>query len=131
MAEEFTRNPDLFDYLAAEDRDLGFHSDRAWTTPDKALAAAFQVLNLADWAQTRQAARRPELYQEKGSNWLIGDHPSTGKVNLLMAAAALGQPLIADRLSGPWRDIFQALTIGGKATTVNNNRQLGLDIMRW
>ena len=131
MASEYARNSDLFDYVAAENRDLGHHSDRDWTTLDKSLALAYQLVNAADWTQTRQIARRPSRYYEKDAGWLIGEHPTRRRVNMLFLTNALLQPLIANMLENPWRSLFQTYTVGSRIPTVLDNKGRDLDIVRW
>lgn len=81
---------------------------------------------LADWNQSRQIARHPEIYHEK--NPIIGRHPSTRRVDLYFAGAILGLNaldwIMPDKPSnGLWLGV---IVIEG--ATLHNNLGIGLRI---
>ncbi len=132
-AQEFVKDEKLFDYTP---KDQGYHSDNKWSGTDKSLEAAYQILNAIDWAQTRQIARQPEKYSEAGTDQygsasIIGEHPSRNAVNAWHLVKALGHPAIVNKLSEPWKSIFQALTVGTTGSAVKNNNKIDLDMIRW
>lgn len=132
MADEFTRNPDLFDYVTAENRDLGIHGEAdptKWTGADKLLEGLYLGLWLADYNQTRQISRQPDKYNEL--NPILGPQPSKGRVNAYFAANAVLHPAFMNLWPSSVRKFFQAASIGYQANSVKNNADLGLDIVRW
>jgi hypothetical protein len=154
MAEEFKKDPKLFDYSKTpEKRNQGFSSlvpggdlgeapdtpvqksKNPWSMTDKALLAAYEATNAADWAQTQQISRTPEKYFETrfptGSANVIGTHPSRDKVNLLMGAQALGVPVLADQLPSGWRKVLLGALLAGKIKAVKGNASINLDAARF
>ena len=131
---KYEKDPKLFNYSENENRDLGYHSPRLSGT-DKGLIAAFELLNAADWTQTLEGARTKGNTEapmsQGGSAEIVGTHPSKQRINLMMGTEALAYPAIVSNLKEPWRSIFQALMIGGKAAAVKNNQSIGLDAYRW
>jgi hypothetical protein len=135
---KYEKDPKLFNYSENENRDLGYHSPRLSGT-DKGLIAAFELLNAADWTQMQEARRDPRYaghdresdFSHGGSSELIGKRPSRDKINAMIGTEALVYPVIVSNLKEPWRSIFQALMIGGKAAAVNNNKSIGVDAYRW
>jgi len=53
-------------------------SSRDWTRTDTILASVYVAAQVADWSQTRQICRYPNLHE---SNPFLGDHPSAGAIN--------------------------------------------------
>lgn len=89
-----------------------------------ALKVAGNLLLLADWNQTRQIARHPELYRE--NNPILGRHPSTRRVDIYFAGAIIGLNaldwVMPEALSdGLW---FGVIVIEGIAT----QRNLGIGL---
>ena len=97
-----------------------------WRTEDTYRETAFQVLNVIDWGQTRTTALHPELYQEDESAWVIGKHPTTGKVDAYMAESAVLHFIVAYYLPESWRVPFQYITIGGKLNATIGNASIGI-----
>jgi hypothetical protein len=129
----YQKIPELFDYNKPAIEE--YHTSSA-SKKDIPAAVLYEILNAADWAQTRQIARNPEKYYEKdfannGSSEFIGSHPSTGKVNGWHLLKAVGQPYIASKLPEPYRSLFQSVSLGMAGSTVKNNVTLGLDAVRW
>ena len=104
-----------------------------------ATEAAWQILNYADWMQTRQIARDPDRYREH--NPILGDHPSLEAVNVYMVvgsaahlAASYYIPEVMQAAGAPdsWvknsRAVFQYVTIGLTAGCVANNYAIGLRV---
>lgn len=135
---EFIKVPELFDYN--QPRIEEYHTPRL-SKKDKSLIAIFELLNAADWTQTRQIARQPEQFSEAGSaRMFLGKKPSKGRVNSLFAIEALGYPWLVNEIDG-WnvnagdrealKNLLHAFSILGKGKAVSNNLGLGLDIFRW
>lgn len=99
-----------------------------WTPVDSYREATFQVLNVIDWGQTRYIAKNPDRYYEKESAWIIGEHPSTGRVDAYMAQSAVLHLAISYLLPRDWRDAFQYITIGGKLNATIGNDSIGIKI---
>ena len=137
---DFEKKSELFDYAP---RDLGLHS-QDFSNTDKGMLAVLELLNLADWTQTRQIARKPtewvdtpygpqlkENWESGSAQTFIGKHPSRGEVNALFGIQALLYPLIAKYLPDPFRKVGLAFQIGAVGNTVNKNKNLGLDVIRY
>jgi len=102
-----------------------FASD--WTTEDTAWQAAYMVLHVADWGQTRDIARREdEGYYE--TNPILGRHPSLKRVDTHFAVTALAHTAISYALPPDWRRRWQMVTIGVEAGFVSYNYSIGLKI---
>lgn len=103
--------------------DLGGGS--AWSSEDKIRQALALSLLGADWAQTRTIAKNPQQYHE--TNPILGEHPSSGRVNNYFAASALGHTLLMNALPPKWRKWGQYGLIGLEAPTVGKNKfQVGI-----
>ena len=95
-----------------------------WTSADTVAQGAVTALLIADWGQTRYIALNPQDWHEKNS--LLGEHPSSGKVNDYFAAAIVGHAAISYLLPKDLRHGWQYVWIGIEANTVQNNRSLGI-----
>jgi hypothetical protein len=106
---------------------------------------AWQALNVADTVQTLQVAQHPQCWREANplSRALIGEHPSSGEVGVLMVTYAYTHAAISTWLDaktraaidndsgarGAWytgRIIWHVAGLLTKGTTVANNANLGL-----
>ena len=94
-----------------------------WTQADWNRQFAYTVLDLADWAQTRYIATRPQFHE---TNRFLGEHPSLGKVNNYFAATLAAHWLITDLLPSRYRPVWQYGTITFEAYFVLHNRSLGV-----
>jgi len=99
-----------------------------WRTEDTYREAAFQVLNVIDWGQTRYVAEHPDQFYEKESQQFIGQHPTTGRVDEYMAESAVLHYIVAYYLPQSWRTPFQYLTIGGKLNATIGNASIGIKV---
>ena len=72
-----------------------------WTKADTARQAAFVTVTAMDWMQTRQIAQNPDKYREL--NPILGEHPSTGEVDVYFAAAIAAHTGIAMALPPDYR----------------------------
>ncbi len=102
--------------------------DNTWRTENRRLETAYQIVHAVDFAQTLQIENRPELRE---SNWLLGDHPTKGKIFVGYMVTAYGHTLITDQLDKRNAPVWvcrtwQALTILDAANAVRGNYQLGL-----
>lgn len=95
-----------------------------WSSADTAREAVYLTLHTIDWGQTRYAAKHPDRFHE--INPLIGEHPSINHVNKYMVTSALLHVTVANVLPPPWRERFQYVTIGIKASLVAYNFSAGV-----
>ena len=88
--------------------------------------AAFVGLALLDWNQTLQIAKHPKEYKE--TNAIIGEHPSVGRVNLLMPTGIALHALVTYALPRKYRSFWQYVWIGEEAACVYQNWRMGLAV---
>jgi hypothetical protein len=120
------RNYALYDY---QPRDLSLRTNSEGIgNTSKILAALFALAHAADWAQTQHISRNPEKFYEKEMDMFMGRHPSEGRVNGVMAIEGLIKGLGPLFLPSGYREGAQALTIGGKANVINQNRKIGIGL---
>jgi len=107
-----------------------------WTKGDVALEVAWGVAHIVDWGTTRDLSKRYDegLYE---TNFILGRHPSTSKVDLYMGACMVLHPMVTDLLPKhattlgiDWnpRAAWQYVTIGVSAGAAGSNLSLGLHI---
>ena len=139
---EYQKIPELYDYDAKK---VESYSTPKYPKKDLASMLLYQGLNLADWRQTSRIVRDNKTHGNEnsgkvpyfernfpnGSAELIGKHPSQTEVDIIHLVKALGQPYITNKLSEPYKSIFQALTVGMAGNTVKNNLQIGLKAYKW
>lgn len=116
-----------------------------WTQGDSIRQGAIVALQTADYLQTRTIAVEmvPESYTERpnGSserfyahprwretNPMLGEHPTTGQVNIFFAAGIIGNAVISYALPPRYRAWWQAASIGLEGYYVGRNYQAGI---RW
>lgn len=97
-----------------------------WTADDTKRQAVYYVFHVIDWGQTRYIADHPKQYYEL--NPIIGEHPTTGRVDGYFLATALLHTGIAYVLPSDWRKGFQYVTIVFEAGVTNRNRNIGVKI---
>ena len=95
-----------------------------WSHEDVAREVGYMILHGRDWAQTRTIAKNPQEHSEL--NPILGEHPSTGKVNNYFLATGLGHIALAHVLGSDWRKYFQYGTIGLEAVVTQRNKQRGI-----
>lgn len=97
------------------------HAGEPWDAVDATLGATAAAALVVDWRQTREI-RAPMIE----TNRILGEHPSTARIDGYFIGAALVGYLIADALPRPWRRAF--LTGGAviELTVVRKNRLIGL-----
>lgn len=91
-----------------------------WSSEDIARQAAALGLLGADWGQTRAIAKNPTQFSE--INKILGEHPSSGRVNNYFAASMIGHTLLMNALPPEWRKWAQYGTIGLEAPVVGRNK---------
>jgi hypothetical protein len=105
--------------------------DRQWSTENRRLEVAYQVIHAADAVQTLQMTNRSDL-KEGNSAWLLGEHPSAGKVWVWYLGTAYAHTFVTDALderAPRWVcRAWQVVTIGDAANAVYGNYQLGLKV---
>ena len=87
---------------------------------------AFVGLAVLDWNQTLQIAKHPDRYSE--TNPVIGNHPSTERVNLLMPAGIVLHALVTYALPRTYRPFWQYVWIGEETACVYQNWKSGLTV---
>jgi hypothetical protein len=110
-----------------------------WTRADTAFQLGVISLQVADWGQTRAIANgytsdyidgngvpRTKTYYE--TNVLLGQNPSTGRVDAYFAASILGHTAVAYLLPQPYRRIWQSLFFVVEAHFVIRNDSIGLKV---
>lgn len=106
--------------------------NRKWTSLDTGLQVTYTFLHITDWSQTLHASRRrsyrnqPLCYRE--TNPVLGDNPSTGRINSYFASTLLLHSAIAYILPKPYRTIWQSFWIGAEYSAVQQNREYGLGV---
>ena len=92
---------------------------------DLGLELAFQVALYADYRQTKQIAENPDRYHE--TNPILGEHPSTSRVRNYMLLGGAAHWAISELLpKGPYRTIWQGVTLGVELSVVQSNVRIGL-----
>ena len=86
----------------------------------------FVGLAVLDWNQTLQIAKHPDRYSE--TNPVIGNHPSTERVNLLMPAGIALHALVTYALPRKYRPFWQYVWIGEETACVYQNWKSGLTV---
>jgi hypothetical protein len=97
-----------------------------WTRLDYSLAVGAATLMALDWGQTRYAARNPSRYSER--NPMMGDHPSTARVDQYFALASLlmvGATYILPRSE---RRVFLSGVIVVETSAVVSNYRIGVKV---
>jgi hypothetical protein len=100
-----------------------------WSSADTTRQVLFTTVLALDWAQTRYIATHPENHREK--NPIIGEHPTTGRVDGYFASSALihwsVSYLLPDKYLGiKWRSIWQNISIGVETGVVARNYRMGV-----
>ena len=99
---------------------------QAWTTLDYSLAAGAATMMALDWAQTRYGARNPSRYAER--NPVMGEHPSTAKVDRYFTAASLLMAGVTYALPRTQRRLFLAGVLVVETSVVFSNHQIGVKL---
>jgi hypothetical protein len=98
----------------------------AWTALDYSLAGGAATMMALDWAQTRYASRHPTRYSER--NPVMGEHPSTAKVDQYFAIASLLMAGVTYILPRSERRLFLSGVIVVETSAVVNNYQIGIKL---
>lgn len=97
-----------------------------WTDEQVGQVLVLATLTAADWAQTRNIARHPQVWHE--NNPLLGPHPSVAEVDRHFVASALIGAAILHALPTRYRDAALAAGIVVEAGCVANNLRIGVGI---
>lgn len=100
------------------------YSAHAADLRDTVFRGASTALLIADWGQTREAAKHPDKYIE--TNPILGRHPSLGKVNLYFATGIAINFLAVPLLPGKLAPMFHSGVIMLELKTVLGNRAVGI-----
>lgn len=104
-----------------------YAQDRSWTKLDITLEVACEASLVADWGQTLDLSNKAATDQRlTEDNLFLGNRPRRGRVNLYFLSWLILHPIIADRLPGRVRTVFQCLTIGYEASIIGHNTSVGL-----
>ena len=107
-----------------------------WTRADTMREVSWQLINVADWSQTRQFehtgcdgkynSQSYSYHNER--NPMVGRNPSQGRINTACLAAALLHLGVSMALPPGGRCQFQVVTIVLSASAVTYNYHLGIKI---
>ena len=97
-----------------------------WTQEDTHYQAAFVAAALADWGQTLCIANNPDRFYE--TNFLLGRHPSSQKVNTYFPVAIALHTAVAVALPPKYRRTWQLVWIGIESSMVLNNASIGIKL---
>lgn len=98
----------------------------SWDTTDKALGVAAVTALSLDWGQTRYIAQSHHGYYEH--NVVLGDHPSSGRVDAYFVSAIVGTLLIGNALAPRHRKAFFIGVIAFELIATTRNRTLGIKV---
>jgi hypothetical protein len=101
------------------------HSDD-WSSADTHRELGYLALHITDLAQTRYAAKHPELQYE--TNPLLGKHPNVRQIDSYMLLTGIVHTGISYLLPSEYRKAFQYITIGLEVGTIHNNYSTGLKV---
>jgi hypothetical protein len=99
---------------------------QAWTALDYTLAGGAATMMALDWAQTRYAARHPSHYSER--NPMMGEHPSTAKVDQYFALASLLTVGLTYVLPRRERRLFLSGVLVVETSAVVSNYRVGVKV---
>jgi hypothetical protein len=100
-----------------------------WSQTDSVFQVASIVALAADWNQTRQIAKSPQIYYEDGvAEVALGKHPSVSGVNWYFAGSMILNTAVAYAIPNPYRRMFQVGTIVYEAYWINHNYGIGIRI---
>jgi hypothetical protein len=91
---------------------------------DFARQAAYTVVTVADWAQTRYIARHLDQFYE--TNPLLGREPSIGRVNNFFCASLALNAAVALALPARYRPVWQYGSIVYEFYLVRGNARIGI-----
>jgi hypothetical protein len=94
-----------------------------WTAADVARQITVQTLLAVDWSQTITTSRDPGLTEV---NPILGEYPSSGRVDKYFAAWMVAHPLISHILPATMRRHWQHAALVVQAGAVGNNINLGI-----
>lgn len=97
-----------------------------WTKEDTIREAAYLVLHVVDWGQTRNIVHRDSEYNE--DNPLLEQSPSIKRVDSFFAFGAIAHVTVSYILPRVWRESFQYSTAGFEAGVVFKNNSIGLRV---
>jgi hypothetical protein len=95
-----------------------FAAHDEWTADDTKRQAAYLLVYVADWNQTRYIATHKNIME---INPILGEHPSVSRVDGYFMAVAVIHTGIAYLLPAEWRKAFQYVTLGFEAGIVTGN----------
>lgn len=96
-----------------------------WRTADTWREVTYLTLHVIDWAQTRNISRNPEEWSEQW-NKVLGEHPSTARVDRYFAFTAIAHIGIVRALPKEWRAPFQYVTISVEVVSDVHNYTFGI-----
>jgi hypothetical protein len=94
-----------------------------WSEADKYREATYLTFHTLDWAQTRYISKHSEYYE---INPILGEHPSTQKVDTYFVLTGLGHVAITHYLPSKYRSVWQWSTIALEAALVIHNKRIGI-----
>ena len=95
-----------------------------WTKVNTTLEAVNLSVNVVDYLQTKRIADNPDRWYEK--NHFLGEHPSTGQVNIIFPLLYLTKLTLSVVTPNPYRYYLQGLWIGISGETIRENYNKGI-----
>jgi hypothetical protein len=99
-----------------------------WTTTDKYMQVGVTVLTVIDWMQTRAIAMTRDDGYWEAINPILGNDPSTGRVDNYFACSVVVKGLISHFLPRKWRGRWQGWCLGISTAFIVHNERIGVRI---
>ena len=96
-----------------------------WTKEDTYRQLAYTAFHAADWAQSLEIASNDDFYER---NFILGKHPSEGRVNTYFAATLITNMAISYFLPQKYRKWWQYGTMAIEIGCVANNYSIGIRV---
>ncbi len=122
---DYVRMPELFNY--DQPQLVEYHTpENDWNNLSSLLEGVYLTLHGIDWAQTRYMSRNYGKLQRHEANPILGRQPHKDKIDAYFALTGLAHAIAASKLSSPYRELLQGLSIGMEYDPVRTNYNAGL-----
>ena len=99
-----------------------------WSPLTKTLFVSSQIAITADWATTRDAAKRNYPNNIYETNPILGRHPTTAQVDAYMVGLLISNYYVTEWFPEKWRPLYLAVRIVSATHAAKNNMALGLNL---
>jgi hypothetical protein len=99
-----------------------------WSPLTKSLFVSSQIAITADWATTRDSAKKRFPNNTYETNPILGRYPSTGQVDAYMIGLLVSNYYITEWFPPEWRPFYLAVRIISATQAAQNNMALGFDL---